>query len=77
MNLLYDEDQIKKTQVKQTLGIGFNYKFNNTPPKVEEAPATAFIQEEPIFEEKENTIEVATNILRNEPILNETKLVSQ
>ncbi|MCA4776946.1 DUF3078 domain-containing protein [Empedobacter stercoris] len=77
VNLLYDEDQIKKTQVKQTLGIGFNYKFDNTPPKVEEASTTAFIQEAPIFEEKENTIEVATNILKNEPILNETKLVTQ
>ncbi|MDM1546630.1 DUF3078 domain-containing protein [Empedobacter falsenii] len=77
INLLYDEDQIKKTQAKQTLGIGFNYKFDNTPPKVEEAPATAFMQEAPIFEEKEETIEVATYILKREPILNETKLVSQ
>lgn len=77
LNLLYDEDQIKKTQIKQTLGIGFNYKFDNTPPKVEEAPATAFMQEAPIFEEKEETVEVATNILKKEPILNETKLVAQ
>ena len=76
INLLYDEDQIKKTQIKQTLGIGFNYKFDNTPPKVEEAPATAFIQEQPIFEET-NSPEIATNVLRNEPILNETKLVTQ
>ena len=77
VNLLYDEDQIKKTQIKQTLGIGFNYKFDNTPPKIEEAPAIAFMQEAPIFEEKEETEEVATNILKKEPILNETKLVSQ
>lgn len=78
VNLLYDDDQIKKVQVKQTLGIGFNYKFNNTP-KVEEAPATAFIQEQPIFEEKENSLEMVrnNNILKNEPILNETKLVTQ
>ena len=77
VNLLYDEDQIKKTQIKQTLGIGFNYKFDNTPPKIEEAPAIAFMQEAPIFEEKEETVEVATNILKREPILNETKLVTQ
>lgn len=76
VNLLYDDDQIKKVQVKQTLGIGFNYKFNNTP-KVEEAPATAFIQEQPIFEVKEDTLQVATNVLKREPILNETKLVTQ
>ena len=67
----------KKTQIKQTLGIGFNYKFDNTPPKVEEAPATAFMQEAPIFEEKQDTLTIATNVLRREPILNETKLVTQ
>ena len=77
LNLLYAEDQIKKTQIKQTLGIGFNYKFDNTPPKVEEAPATAFMQEAPIFEEKQDTLTIATNVLRREPILNETKLVTQ
>lgn len=77
VNLLYYEDQIKKVQVKQTLGIGFNYKFDNTKPK-EAAPATtAFIQEQPIFEDKENSLEIANNNLRDEPILNETKLVTQ
>lgn len=29
LNLLYDENQIKKTQLKETLGVGFTYKFNN------------------------------------------------
>jgi len=74
INLLYDEDQIKRTQVKQTLGVGFNYKFNNIP-KVEEAPKTAFIEEQPIFEKKE--LALTTHILRDEAILNETKLVTQ
>lgn len=30
LNLFYDENQIKKTQVKQTLGVGISYKFNNS-----------------------------------------------
>lgn len=29
INLFYDEDQIKKTQLKETLGVGFAYKFDN------------------------------------------------
>jgi hypothetical protein len=29
INLFYDEDQIMKTQLKQTLGVGFAYKFDN------------------------------------------------
>lgn len=29
INLFYDEDQIKRTQLKQTLGIGLAYNFNN------------------------------------------------
>lgn len=29
INLFYDEDQIQKTQLKETLGIGFAYKFDN------------------------------------------------
>ncbi|WP_313386544.1 DUF3078 domain-containing protein [Chishuiella sp.] len=77
VNLLYYEDQIKKVQVKQTLGIGFNYKFDNTKPKEEATQTSAFIHEQPIFEDKENSLEVATNVLRDEPILNETKLVTQ
>lgn len=30
VNLFYDEDQIQKTQLKQTLGVGLSYKFNNS-----------------------------------------------
>jgi len=30
LNLFYDEDQIKKTQLKQTLGVGLSFNFNNT-----------------------------------------------
>jgi len=37
INLFYDEDQIKKTQVKQTLGVGLAYKFDNTA-KLKERP---------------------------------------
>lgn len=29
VNLFYDEDQIMKTQLKETLGVGFAYKFDN------------------------------------------------
>ncbi len=29
INLFYDENQIQRTQVKQTLGVGLSYKFNN------------------------------------------------
>ena len=29
INLFYDEDQIQRTQLKQTLGVGLAYKFNN------------------------------------------------
>lgn len=30
VNLFYDEDQVQKTQLKQTLGVGLSYKFNNS-----------------------------------------------
>ncbi len=30
INLFYDEDQIKRTQLKETLGVGLSYKFDNT-----------------------------------------------
>src|SRR5690606_34580510 len=30
INLFYDEDQVKKTQLKQTLGVGLTYRFNNS-----------------------------------------------
>lgn len=30
INLFYDEDQIKRTQLKETLGVGLAYNFNNT-----------------------------------------------
>ncbi|WP_288764018.1 DUF3078 domain-containing protein [uncultured Weeksella sp.] len=33
VNLIYDEDQIKKTQLKQALGVGLVYKFTNQVPK--------------------------------------------
>lgn len=59
INLLYDEDQIKRTQIKQTLGVGFNYKFDNQPDP--EATETALILEEaPMFEEEENATEIAS-----------------
>ena len=32
LNIIYDEDQIKKTQMKQTLGVGLIYKFTNQKP---------------------------------------------
>lgn len=37
INLFYDEDQIKRTQVKQTLGVGLAYNFNNMA-KLKEMP---------------------------------------
>jgi hypothetical protein len=29
LDLLYDHNQIQKTQLKQTLGVGFAYNFDN------------------------------------------------
>lgn len=37
INLFYDEDQIKRTQLKETLGVGLSYKFDNTA-KLKEKP---------------------------------------
>ncbi len=37
INLFYDEDQIKRTQLKETLGVGLAYKFDNTA-KLKERP---------------------------------------
>ncbi len=31
---LYDEDQIKKVQLKETLGVGFTYKFENDKKRI-------------------------------------------
>jgi len=78
VNLLYDEDQIKKTQVKQTLGIGFNYKFDNKP-KEEVTAYQPVTEEQPIFETTNLDTEIAKNnlILKNDPILTKTFLVSQ
>ena len=77
VNLLYDEDQIKKTQIKQTLGIGFNYKFDNKPK--EEVVANNFIEEQPIFITEDETTEVVKNdmVLKNDPILTKMVLVTQ
>lgn len=33
INLIYDENQIKETQLKQTLGVGLTYKIDNGKPK--------------------------------------------
>ena len=47
INLFYDEDQIKKTQLKQTLGVGLTYKIDNTdklkirPENIQEVDAGA------------------------------------
>ncbi|WP_395093471.1 DUF3078 domain-containing protein [Vaginella massiliensis] len=51
INLLYDEDQIKRTQMKQTLGIGFNYKFDNQP--VAEVDTALMTEEIPYIENDE------------------------
>lgn len=77
VNLLYDENQIMKTQVKQTLGIGFNYKFDNKPK--EETTALNIIHEHPILETLDHHKEITKNtfILKDEPLLNQTKLVIQ
>lgn len=32
INVAYDEDQVKKTQFKQTFGVGLTYKFDNLKP---------------------------------------------
>lgn len=76
INLLYDEDQIKKTQVKQTLGIGFNYKFDNKP-KEEVTARHTFTEEQPIFDSVQPELARNTYVLKNEPLLNQTRLVSE
>lgn len=53
INLFYDEDQIKKTQVKQTLRIGLAYNFNNTE-KLKTMPENL-----PTIEELESDVEKA------------------
>ena len=77
VNLLYDEDQIKKTQIKQTLGIGFNYKFDNKPK--DEVVAKNFIEEQPIFDSdyQEKELTKITMDLKKDPIMTKTILVSQ
>ena len=76
INLLYDEDQIKKTQIKQTLGIGFNYKFDNKSK--EETTAYHFMKEPPIFDSVIADTELAKNtmILRKDPLFTKTALVT-
>ena len=55
LNLLYDEDQIKKTQIKQTLGIGLSYKFDNKLKEnkitYQNFPKEEAIQPEIVFQE--------------------------
>lgn len=75
INLLYDEDQISRTQVKQTLGIGFNYKFDNKPKEEAKEETTAFN-----LPPEENNLdeEFASNYeLKKDPVLNKTILVTQ
>lgn len=48
INLFYDEDQVKKTQLKETLGVGLTYKFDNTAKlkiKPENIPAVEIVPE--------------------------------
>ncbi len=60
LNLFYDEDQIKKTQVKQTLGVGLAYKFDNSA-KLKERPEN--IPEVELTPEAEEKIEAADEAL--------------
>jgi Protein of unknown function (DUF3078). len=76
VNLLYDENQIKKTQIKQTLGIGFNYKFDNQPKP--EATVKNIIHEEPIVDSVNDQTEFVNHYeLRKDPLLSQTVMVSQ
>ncbi|RLZ12321.1 DUF3078 domain-containing protein [Faecalibacter macacae] len=79
VNLLYDENQIMKTQVKQTLGIGFTYKFDNKPKEEVKQEASAFNRiDEEINNDSINTTEIVSNYeLKKDPILTQTILVSQ
>lgn len=76
INLLYDEDQIKKTQVKQTLGIGFNYKFDNKP-KEETTALNTFTEEDLTLDTIRPELARNLYVLKNEPLLNQTRLVSE
>ncbi|QTV06000.1 DUF3078 domain-containing protein [Faecalibacter bovis] len=80
VNLLYDENQIKKTQLKQTLGIGFTYKFDNKPKEEIKPEGTAFniVNEEATILDSIQKNEIVSNYeLKKDPILTQTILVSQ
>ncbi len=67
LNLLYDEDQIKKTQIKQTLGIGLSYKFDNKPKET-----TVALQNNNITEEA-----IQPEIAFSTPAINQSEILSQ
>ncbi|HUH34976.1 MAG TPA: DUF3078 domain-containing protein [Moheibacter sp.] len=56
VNLYYNENQIKRTQLKETLGVGLSYKFNNTAKlKMKEENLLPF----PTVEEAEQALQKA------------------
>jgi len=60
INLFYDENQIKKTQLKQTLGVGLAYKFNNTE-KLKQRPEN--MPEIELTPEAETKVEAAKEVV--------------
>ena len=59
INLFYDEDQIKKTQLKETLGVGLSYKIDNTEKLKQRAESLKEIAPETIAPEVEAEAEAA------------------
>lgn len=68
INLFYDDDQIKRTQVKETLGVGLAYKFDNAAklkerpeniPAVEIAPEAATEAADAVEAAADATVEAA------------------
>ena len=64
INLFYDEDQIKKTQLKQTLGVGLAYKFNNSAKLKEWPENMPKVELTPEAEEKVEAADAAVEVAK-------------
>lgn len=72
INLFYDENQIKRTQAKQTLGVGLAYKFDNSAklkekneklPQLEIQPEAEVVVEDTIIDTAEDVVESTEEVI--------------
>lgn len=76
INLYYNENQIKKTQLKETLGVGLSYKFNNAEKlKLREENIPPF----PTVEEAEKALKKANEEMKkaNDKVNQAQKIVDE